>query len=66
MAEKKIMLEVPRYRPQQESAPTFQQYEVPYQEDWVVLDALNYIKDNVDGTLTYRWSCRMGCAGVAA
>jgi fumarate reductase iron-sulfur subunit len=63
MAEKKITLEVQRYRPQQESAPTFQHYEIPYREDWVVLDALNYIKDNVDGTLTYRWSCRMGVCG---
>jgi fumarate reductase iron-sulfur subunit len=29
----------------------------------VVLDALNYIKANLDGTLTYRWSCRMGVCG---
>ena len=28
-----------------------------------MLDALNYIKDQVDGTLTYRWSCRMGVCG---
>jgi len=28
----------------------------------VVLDALNYIKDEVDGTLSYRLSCRMGIA----
>ncbi len=28
-----------------------------------MLDALNHIKDNLDGTLTYRWSCRMGICG---
>ena len=28
-----------------------------------MLDALNHIKDKVDGTLTYRWSCRMGICG---
>jgi fumarate reductase iron-sulfur subunit len=28
-----------------------------------VLDALNHIKDRVDGTLSYRWSCRMGICG---
>ena len=38
-------------------------YQVPFHQDWVVLDALNYIKDQVDGTLTYRWSCRMGVCG---
>jgi fumarate reductase iron-sulfur subunit len=29
----------------------------------VVLDALNYIKDKVDGSLSFRWSCRMGICG---
>jgi succinate dehydrogenase/fumarate reductase iron-sulfur protein len=28
-----------------------------------LLDALNYIKDYIDGTLAYRWSCRMGVCG---
>jgi len=36
---------------------------VPYREDWVVLDALNHIKGEIDGTVTYRWSCRMGVCG---
>jgi fumarate reductase iron-sulfur subunit len=58
-----ITLEVMRYRPEQESEPTFQGYEVPFHEDWVVLDALNYIKDRLDGSLSYRWSCRMGVCG---
>jgi fumarate reductase iron-sulfur subunit len=58
-----IPLEVFRYRPDQEEEPTFQRYEVPYHTDWVVLDALNYIKDQLDGTLSYRWSCRMGVCG---
>jgi fumarate reductase iron-sulfur subunit len=58
-----ITLEVMRYRPEQEAEPTFQGYEVPYHQDWVVLDALNYIKDRVDGSLSYRWSCRMGVCG---
>ena len=29
----------------------------------MVLDGLNYIKDRIDGTLSYRWSCRMGICG---
>jgi fumarate reductase iron-sulfur subunit len=36
---------------------------VPFRKDWVVLDALNYIKDRLDGSLSYRWSCRMGVCG---
>src|SRR5436309_12070481 len=55
--------EVFRYLPDQEDEPRFQRYEVPFRDDTVVLDALNYIKDHLDGSLTCRWSCRMGVCG---
>ena len=63
MSEETIQFEVFRYRPDQEDEPTFQTYSVPYREDWVILDALNHIKDDLDGSLSYRWSCRMGVCG---
>jgi len=59
----KITLEVARYDPQRHTEPTFEKYEVPFRQDWVILDALNYIKDRLDGSLSYRWSCRMGICG---
>jgi len=58
-----ITLQVARYRPEQESEITFDDFEVPCPKDWVVLDGLNHIKDQLDGTLSYRWSCRMGICG---
>jgi fumarate reductase iron-sulfur subunit len=58
-----IRLEVFRYSPEKDEAPRFQTYEVPFRKDWVVLDALNYVKDQSDGTLSFRWSCRMGVCG---
>jgi fumarate reductase iron-sulfur subunit len=58
-----IVLEIARYSPERDAAPIFARYEVPIRKEWVVLDALNYLKDNVDGSLTYRWSCRMGICG---
>ncbi len=58
-----ITLEVTRYSPERDAEPSFQRYQVPLRKDWVVLDALNYIKDQVDGSLTFRWSCRMGICG---
>lgn len=58
-----IALEVFRYRPDEEDEPSFQTYNVPYHKDWVVLDAINHIKDEIDGSLSYRWSCRMGVCG---
>ena len=63
MAERTITLEVFRYRPETEKEPVFQSYTVPFRDDWVVLDALNYLKDEVDGSISYRWSCRMGVCG---
>ena len=59
----RIKLQVARYRPEQESEATFDQYEVPCPKEWVVLDGLNHVKDRIDGTLAYRWSCRMGVCG---
>jgi fumarate reductase iron-sulfur subunit len=58
-----MTLEIFRYRGDQDPTPSFQTYNVPYRTDWVVLDAINYIKDQIDGTLSYRWSCRMGVCG---
>jgi fumarate reductase iron-sulfur subunit len=58
-----ITLQVARYRPGTDRAPRIQEYEVPLRADWAILDGLNYIKDRIDGTLSFRWSCRMGICG---
>ena len=63
MSERQIELEVLRYDPDTDSEPRFQSYSVPCQEEWVVLDALNYVKDQLDNTLSYRWSCHMAVCG---
>ncbi|ABM62216.1 succinate dehydrogenase/fumarate reductase iron-sulfur subunit [Halorhodospira halophila] len=58
-----ITLEVQRYHPEQDAAPRWQRYTVPYTPDMSVLEGLQYIKDHLDGTLTFRWSCRMAICG---
>ncbi len=58
-----ILVEIARYSPERDAEPRLERFEVPYQKEWVILDALNYIKDRVDGSLSYRWSCRMGICG---
>jgi len=58
-----IKVQVARYLPEKQSEQTFDEHEVPCPKDWVILDGLNYIKDRIDGTLAYRWSCRMGICG---
>lgn len=63
MPEEKFEIDVLRYRPESDSEPQIQSYTVPYKGDWSVIDALNYIKDNLDGTLSFRWSCQMAVCG---
>jgi fumarate reductase iron-sulfur subunit len=58
-----ITLEVMRYNPDTDDEPRFQSYEVPFRDDWVVLDALNHVKETLDPTLSYRWSCHMAVCG---
>ena len=62
-SERQIQLEVLRYNPETDSEPRFQTYTVPCLNEWVVLDALNYVKDNLDPTVAYRWSCHMAVCG---
>jgi fumarate reductase iron-sulfur subunit len=58
-----IEVQVMRYNPATGNAPYFQSWTIPFTDDMSVLQGLQYIKDNLDGSLTYRWSCRMAICG---
>lgn len=62
-ATKTIAIECLRYDPQTDAAPRYQTYEVPFTDEMSVLEGLQYIKDHLDGSLTFRWSCRMAICG---
>src|SRR5436853_7552426 len=64
MPDKKVTIQATRFDPDRDEKPRLQSYEIPFSdESMVVLDALNYIKSHVDGSVSYRWSCRMGTCG---
>lgn len=64
MAEQKTKtFVITRFDPDRDAAPRQQSYQVPVQPGWKVLDALNYIKDEIDPSLSHRWSCRMAVCG---
>lgn len=63
MAEREIDIEVLRYHPERDEEPHFQTFRVPFAEDTSVLQGLQHIKDHLDGSLTFRWSCRMAVCG---
>jgi len=59
-----IQLEIYRFDPEKGGEPAMQSYEVPVNKQGMkLLDALNYIKWHLDGTLTYRRSCGEGVCG---
>ena len=58
-----INLTISRYNPDKDGDYKTQRFTIPYHNDWSILDALNYIKAEVDASLSYRWSCRMAVCG---
>jgi fumarate reductase iron-sulfur subunit len=58
-----IKLEVLRYQPGEGSKPYVQSWPLAFSDDMSVLQGLQSIKDYADGSLTFRWSCRMAICG---
>ncbi|WP_426415028.1 succinate dehydrogenase/fumarate reductase iron-sulfur subunit [Aestuariirhabdus sp. LZHN29] len=58
-----MVVSVQRYRPEQDKDPWWQDFSVPYNDDTSVLEALQFIKDEIDSSLSFRWSCRMAICG---
>ena len=58
-----ITFKVQRFDPEKDTAPHIEEYQVPKTPGQTVLDALIYIKENLDSTLTLRYSCRMAICG---
>ncbi|MFQ6065643.1 MAG: 2Fe-2S iron-sulfur cluster-binding protein, partial [Candidatus Bathyarchaeia archaeon] len=60
--EKTVKFKIHRFDPER-NKHYLSTYEVPTRTGMTILDALLYIKDNLDGTLTFRHQCRMGQCG---
>ena len=63
---KYITFKVQRYNPEDGEGPYLQEFVVPVTRGMTVLDGLIYIKENLDGSLAFRTSCRMGICGSCA
>jgi succinate dehydrogenase / fumarate reductase iron-sulfur subunit len=63
---KNVTFKVQRFDPEKDKKPHFQEYSVPVKKGTTVLDALLYIKENLDNSLAFRTSCRMGICGSCA
>jgi succinate dehydrogenase / fumarate reductase iron-sulfur subunit len=54
---------VKRYNPEKQPEPYYEEFDYDIPEGATLLDCLNHIKWNMDGTLTYRMSCRSAICG---
>ncbi|MFB8228719.1 2Fe-2S iron-sulfur cluster-binding protein [Cellulosimicrobium sp. NPDC055967] len=70
MSEEELLVEVPTVRvevartsPDGADAGRRDVFDVPYDDRTSVLDALQWVKDHADPTLTFRWSCKMAVCG---
>lgn len=61
-----VQLRIQRYNPEIDTKPYYADYTVEVEPTDRILDALNYVKWHVDGTLTYRRSCAHGVCGSDA
>jgi len=70
MPDKTIRVKVFRFDPSADREPWYQAYQVPFEDGMSALNALDYIYQNLDGTLAYydHAACGLGicarCTGV--
>ena len=60
---KRLTFRIQRYDPEQGRIPQLREFTVPFSRGMTVLDGLIHVKENLDSTLTFRTSCRMGICG---
>ena len=62
----KVQVKIKRFNPEKDEKPWWGVYEVEAEASDRVLDVLHYVKDHVDGTLSFRRSCGHGICGSDA
>jgi succinate dehydrogenase / fumarate reductase iron-sulfur subunit len=61
-----VKLKIFRYNPETDKKPHYETYKVQAEPTDRVLDLLEYVKNYIDGTLSYRRSCAHGVCGSDA
>ncbi len=65
MQNKKVKIRIKRYDPDTEITK-FESYDIPLVKGMTILEGLWYIVDHVDGSLSFRYSCRGAVCGSCA
>jgi len=59
-----INVNLSRFDPEKDKKAVLVSYQIPFKKGMSVLNVLNYIYENLDSTLVYRHSCRIGLCTV--
>jgi len=63
---KNVTIRIQRFNPDKDNKPYFDHFDIPLEPGTTVLDALHKIKTEIDGSVTYRRSCRHAICGSCA
>jgi succinate dehydrogenase / fumarate reductase iron-sulfur subunit len=63
---KDVTFSIFRFNPQVDSKPYFDDYTIPVERGITVLRALNYIKEHIDASISFRAFCQAGICGSCA
>jgi len=66
MNDKKLTFKIQRFNKETDAKPYFKNYKIEASSGDTVLDSLIKIKETIDGTLTFRRSCRSAICGSCA
>jgi len=58
-----ITFRIRRFQPAEQPSPYYQEYYLPLNRESTLLDGLIYIREELDGTLAFRCSCRSAICG---
>jgi succinate dehydrogenase / fumarate reductase, iron-sulfur subunit len=58
-----VVFHIRRYTPERDKEPYIQSFTVPVKLGMTVLEGLHHIKEHLDQSLAWRYSCRMGVCG---
>jgi succinate dehydrogenase / fumarate reductase iron-sulfur subunit len=58
-----ITLRISRFNPKDDSSPTFAEFKIPVQKWTTVLEAILFVKQNLDHSVAVRYSCRQASCG---
>lgn len=60
---KSITLRISRFNPRSDDVPKFNEYRIPVKKWSTVLEAILYVKQNLDHSVAVRYSCRQASCG---